>query len=110
VGTGTFTWRRLRSYLEGLRWERSSAFWRARDPEGEGLWSVDSYLLAQVVDLLAAANWQRSADGSKGTNRPKPLPRPSDKYAAAAKADLIKSSIAQRRQLRRREVTGERGS
>lgn len=36
-------------------------------------WSVDTYLLAHLADLLAAANWQRS--GAKG-QRPKPVARP----------------------------------
>ena len=36
-------------------------------------WDMNTYLLANVVDLLAAGNWQRS--GGKG-RRPKPLQRP----------------------------------
>lgn len=36
-------------------------------------WDVSDWLLANVVDLLAAANWQRG--GGKGA-RPKPVQRP----------------------------------
>lgn len=52
-----------------------SAIARALDPEG-ALWAdpaMANFLLAAVVDHLAAANWQRS--GGKGS-RPKPVPRP----------------------------------
>jgi hypothetical protein len=37
-------------------------------------WSTDTHLLANVVDLLAGANWQRGGGGS--ARRPKPLQRP----------------------------------
>jgi hypothetical protein len=73
------------------------------DPDGDGLWTVDSYHLANITDLLAAANWQRSEDGSKGRNKPNPTPRPSDKQVAARaaeKAELIKASIAERKRRR----------
>lgn len=36
-------------------------------------WTLTDHLLALVHDQLATANWQRSKDGSKGRNRPKPL-------------------------------------
>lgn len=36
-------------------------------------WALTDHLLALVHDQLAIANWQRSKDGSKGRNRPKPL-------------------------------------
>ena len=48
------------------------ALHRAQDPEG-WQWTPDTYLLANLVDLAAAGNWQRG--GGKG-RRPKPLPRP----------------------------------
>lgn len=38
-----------------------------------GRWDTIEHLLAAVVDLLAAANWQRG--GGKG-QKPKPVPRP----------------------------------
>lgn len=42
-------------------------------------WSDESYLLANVVDLLNGANWQRS--GGKG-RAPKPIERPEDIHKA----------------------------
>lgn len=39
----------------------------------EDQWTLTDHLLALVHDQLAVANWQRSKDGSKGRNRPKPL-------------------------------------
>jgi hypothetical protein len=38
-----------------------------------GRWDTVEHLLAAVVDLLAAGNWQRG--GGKGP-KPKPVPRP----------------------------------
>jgi hypothetical protein len=35
-------------------------------------WGVTDYLLANIIDILAGANWQRSGKGK----RPKPFPRP----------------------------------
>lgn len=102
VGSGRFTWRRLRGYLNGLRNVRESALWRELDADGEGLWDVDTYLLANVVDLLNFANWQRSEDGSKGRNKPKPIKRPSDHRAELQKAEDIRAAIAERRKRRGR--------
>ena len=39
---------------------------------GDG-WTRTEHLLAFVVDELRTANWQRSKDGSKNRNRPKPI-------------------------------------
>lgn len=39
-------------------------------------WGLEAQLLAGVFDRLVEANWQRSADGQKDRNKPKPLPRP----------------------------------
>lgn len=36
-------------------------------------WSRTDHLLALVHDQLALANWQRSRDGRRNQNRPKPL-------------------------------------
>lgn len=91
------TWRLLRSYLDGLRWEITSAYWRARDPENEGLWGVDAYLLAEVVDALNIANWQRTKDGSTGSNPPERFPRPSDKRLAQERASAIEEIIRRRK-------------
>lgn len=39
----------------------------------EDRWTLDQHLLALIHDQLAIANWQRTKDGAKGRNRPKPL-------------------------------------
>lgn len=46
------------------------------DEEEAKLWRLEHHLMAHVVDLLAAANWQRG--GGKG-KRPPPLERPGTK-------------------------------
>lgn len=93
-------------FVEQVKNCPESALWRALDPAGarDELWTIDTHRATDTVDLLAAANWQRSQDGSKGRNKPKPTPRPSDKHAAESKADLIKASIAERR--KRRQLRG----
>lgn len=39
---------------------------------GDG-WTRAEHLMAMVVDELKVANWQRSKDGAKNRNRPKPI-------------------------------------
>lgn len=41
-----------------------------------GGWTVTDHLMANVIDLLQGANWQRSKDGQRGQRQPKPFPRP----------------------------------
>lgn len=82
-----------------MRHVPDSAFWHAIDPEGYG-WSVDTYLLANLVDLSVAANWQRSEDGQKGRNKPKPIQRPADRKAEIEKATDIEKLIAARKRRR----------
>ncbi|MBK5995372.1 hypothetical protein ACFCXC_00020 [Streptomyces microflavus] len=58
---------------------RDSAVTRDRDGEAAD-WSVSDYLLAAVVDHLAAANWMFAAvntdEDSDPPERPVPVPRP----------------------------------
>lgn len=42
---------------------------------GEG-WTLSEQLSALVADRLEVLIWQKTADGSKGKNPPKPIPRP----------------------------------
>lgn len=86
-----------------MRHTRESAFWRAVDTEGEIAWTDDTHLLAVIADAVIAANWQRSKDGQKGTNKPKPLPRPGEKRRASQKADLVRNSIAARKRMREQQ-------
>lgn len=58
--------------LQGLPQESALRAAWAGGPEHR-VWTLDTYLLATVVDLLQGANYQRAM--GKGT-KPKPLPRP----------------------------------
>ena len=64
---------------------------------------LDVQTLLQVFDRLVEANWQRSADGQKGRNKPKPLPRPGVQGAGvrvgsgSMSLDEAKYWLAQRR-------------
>lgn len=72
-GTGRLNWRDLLVIVREA--PRSSALMRHLLPEGSQ-WSVDSYLLAGVLDALQARLWQ--AGGGKG-KKPDPVDRPDDK-------------------------------
>lgn len=47
-------------------------------------WDVQSQLLAGVFDGVQTLAWLQTEDGSKGTNRPQPLPRPGVRPAETA--------------------------
>lgn len=74
LGTSALTWRRLRVLLAALPVEAATL----QAEHGPAVqWTTAEHLLAHVVDLLAAANWQRSSAGRKPLPaRPEPLPRP----------------------------------
>ena len=46
-------------------------------------WAATEYMLANVVDLLNAGNWQRGGD--RRVRKPKPMPRPGDNNEAIQK-------------------------
>lgn len=50
-------------------------------------WSPAEFLLAQAVDALQGANWQRG--GGKESDRPKPLPRPAEVAERAARESRV---------------------
>ena len=54
---------------------QDSAIARSVDPE-QSAWTLSDQLLALVGDYLAWIAWSKTADGEKGRNRPKPIPRP----------------------------------
>ena len=54
---------------------RESATWAAEHPDAAA-WGLSEQLLAEVADSLHWLQWAKTADGSKGRNRPKPIPRP----------------------------------
>jgi hypothetical protein len=55
-------------------------------------WTMDRHLLAAIVDLLAAANYQRG--GGKGT-APKPVPRPQQRRMTGR--DYMRAGLQGRR-------------
>jgi hypothetical protein len=69
LGTKRLTWRRLRVLIQNLPQDSAT---QVEIHGHQAMWDVTDYLLANVVDLLAGANWQRSGKGQ----RPKPFPRP----------------------------------
>lgn len=42
-------------------------------------WDLNTHLLGEAVYLLNIIRWQKTADGAKGKNPPKPIPRPWEK-------------------------------
>lgn len=73
LGTPALTWRRLGVLLRQLPIEARTVRITVGD---QALWSQETYMLANVVDLLSGANWQRG--GGKG-RKPKPMQRPGQK-------------------------------
>lgn len=99
-------WRRLLLFLEQLPPGPESAFRRAVGGE-DALWSLEAHLLAGAVDRLEVANWQRSADGEKGTNKPTPTPRPglSAGGVSGPKAAAIRAKARELRARKRKRGT-----
>lgn len=52
--------------------EADPASLSAQAAGGDG-WTRTEHFLALVLDELRTANWQRTKDGAKGRNRPKPI-------------------------------------
>ncbi|MGW0560445.1 hypothetical protein ACWDZ4_07370 [Streptomyces sp. NPDC003016] len=82
---GRLTARRLAVLIKHM--PRDSALLSETDGEAAD-WSTTDYLLAAVVDHLAAANWMfasvHSDEDSEPPERPVPVSRPGDGEAAAA--------------------------
>jgi hypothetical protein len=69
-------------------------------------WTIDTYLLAHVVDGVFVGNWQRQ--GKKGAKRPEAVPRPkrtSNRAAASTLPSGTAAKLLEFRDRRRREVT-----
>ncbi|EFL01078.1 conserved hypothetical protein [Streptomyces sp. SPB78] len=85
---GRLTSRRLALLIRHL--PRDSATVRATEGEAAE-WSVTDYLLAAVVDHLAAANWMFSLVNSDGESEqpdmPEPVPRPARGQGQAPPAE-----------------------
>ncbi|MGV3564224.1 MAG: hypothetical protein ACO1ON_13180 [Nocardioides sp.] len=74
LGTERLSWRDLLVIIRQS--PRTSAYARAIHGD-EALWGLSDHLLAEVVDALAWANWQRA--GQRYAPKPKPIPRPGRK-------------------------------
>lgn len=93
------SYRRLGVLIEHLAASPTSALWGAMHEARD--WSPTDYILANVYDALASANWQRAGD--QHAERPRPLPRPGDEDR---KRDQI---TAIREAHRARQAARERG-
>lgn len=71
VGGRRLSWRRLGSLVAHLPWDSASS--RSRFGE-QAAWGFTEHLLANAVDALRDANWQRGGD--KKIPRPPRIPRP----------------------------------
>ena len=84
AGSLDFNWRDLMVICRRLG--RDSELYRDMNPEDDTSWSVDTYLLAQLVDNTSFRLYQ--AAGGKGT-KPKPLPRPNSEDHKVVKHDVM---------------------
>ena len=84
AGSLAFNWRDLMVICRRLG--RDSELYREMNPGDDVSWSVDTYLLAQLVDNSA---WQiYQANHGKGT-KPKPVPRPNSDDHKVVKYDTL---------------------
>jgi hypothetical protein len=68
-------WREIAAMVKHS--DRGSALYKVVHGE-KAAWSITDHLLAMLVDLMQILVWFKTKDGSKGRNRPKPLPRPGE--------------------------------
>jgi len=71
LGTKHLTWFDLKAVVVSL--PHGNAIQRAEHGE-DALWGLPEHLIATVIDVLQAANWQRAGD--KDARRPDPIRRP----------------------------------
>ena len=84
AGSFAFNWRDLMVICRRLG--RDSELYRDMNPGDDVSWSVDTYLLAQLVDN---SSWQiYQANHGKGT-KPKPVPRPNSDDHKVVKYDTL---------------------
>lgn len=101
LGTDRLTWRRLGLLIRHLPSD-SATYAEIHGPQAA--WRVTDYLLANVADQLAGANWQRG--GGKG-RRPQPLPRPrSAVEQRARKREMERMAAKHADWKKRRKVSG----
>lgn len=68
-----YSWRDLLVFIRHS--PKGSAYYSIESGE-DSLWGVQEHLTANLVDLTNILVWFKTKDGSKGRNRPKPIPRP----------------------------------
>lgn len=98
TGDVDHNWRDLVVFIGHL--PADSAVARQEDIEGS-MWGLGEHLQADIADSLRLLVWQKTRDGQRGRNQPKPLPRPGvedasrkkhggkTKMAAAKLADML---------------------
>lgn len=78
-----------------------AAVWREHG--GAMAWTQAEHFAAGQLHALNVANWQRTKDGSKGSNPPKPIEPPKskqDRDAAAARLDAKAQAFLARQKAR----------
>lgn len=65
------SWLDLLVFVKFIQQDHSSAL--GRELHGP-IWSVEAQLMAEAVDAMNMANWQRG--GRRSAPKPKPIPRP----------------------------------
>lgn len=85
---GGLPWRLLRVLVYNL--PSGAQTFRALDISNA--WTDETHMIAHVVEALAVANWQRSKDGTKGHNKPKPIRRPGQAAAPGVTRYGVKKS------------------
>ena len=92
IGTTRFGWDDFAVWVKYMP-RSSQLFQSVHGPQ----WSAELHMLANVVDLLAAANWQRG--GGKG-GRPKPVKRPGvksgERFGKAVAFDQVEAFLLAR--------------
>lgn len=104
--TGTMSFRELSWLIKGLPGD-GTALWRAgRRVKSKGakavappdeFWTPERELMAQFIDGLNVLAWQKTKDGSKGRNPPKPIRRPGVKDGAERTGTPVSAAEALRR-------------
>jgi hypothetical protein len=69
-------------------------------------WSGETHFIVKAIDELRVANWQRTKDGSKGSNPPKRIEPPKPAAEARRQSSKIEARAAafKRRQQRRNQT------
>ncbi|MEU1284904.1 hypothetical protein [Kitasatospora sp. NPDC005856] len=105
LGTGRLTWMELVALVRGL--PPTSRLHAALSGTGRPAWSQAEYLLADIWDVLASANWQRGGD--RHATRPKLYPRPGTASARRDPAERAAALAAARKRAAAHRAAVEAG-